>query len=60
MYVELILFYFIFIVHIESVGIYEPEILFVRAMNILKEKCETWSNIIGEKYQSERKTSISK
>ncbi len=48
------------LVHIESVGIYEPEILFVRALNILKEKCDMWSNIIGEKYQSERKMSISK
>jgi hypothetical protein len=50
----------LFLVHIESVGIYEPEVLFVRAFNILKEKCEMWSNIIGEKYQNERKTSISK
>jgi hypothetical protein len=50
----------LFLVHIESVGIYEPEVLFVRALNILKEKCEMWSNIIGEKYQNERKTSISK
>ena len=50
----------LFLVHIESVGIYEPDVLFVRALNILKEKCELWSNIIGEKYQNERKTSISK
>jgi hypothetical protein len=42
------------------VGIYEPEVLFVRALGILKEKCEMWSNIIGEKYTSDRKTSISK
>jgi hypothetical protein len=39
---------------------YEPELLFLRALNALKEKCELWSNIIGEKYQAERKTSINK
>jgi hypothetical protein len=48
------------IVHIESVGVYEPEILFVRAFNILKEKCEMWSNIIGEKSGNERRMSITK
>jgi len=47
-------------VHIESVGIYEPQILFIKALNILKEKCEMWSNIVGEKYQNERKTSLFK
>lgn len=36
-------------VHIESVGIYEPVLLFQRALNILKDKCEEWNNIIGEK-----------
>jgi hypothetical protein len=46
------------LVHIESVGIYEPEVLFMRALQILKEKCEMWSNIIGEK--TERKMSLTK
>ena len=49
---------FVNLVHIESVGIYEPEVIFQRALLILKEKCEMWSNIIGEK--SERKMSITK
>lgn len=52
-------YYVIFLVHIESVGIYEPETLFYRALQILKEKCEMWSNIIGEK-TNERRMSISK
>jgi DNA-directed RNA polymerase I and III subunit RPAC1 len=51
---------FNFIVHIESVGIYPPEVLFSRALQILKEKCELWSNILGEKSHGDRRMSISK
>ena len=45
------------IVHIESVGIYKPEFLFFKALEILKEKCEMWSVIVGEKSNAERKNS---
>jgi hypothetical protein len=35
--------------------------LFFKALNILKEKCDMWSNILGEKtVQIERKMSVSK
>ncbi len=48
------------LVHIESVGIYKPEFLFFKALEILKEKCEMWSAIVGEKMNSERKISFNK
>jgi hypothetical protein len=51
------MYYILNLVHIESVGMYEPEVLFMRALQILKEKCEMWSNIIGE---TERKMSLTK
>jgi hypothetical protein len=52
---------FLILVHIESVGIYEPENLFTRAIQILKDKCETWTTIICEKSTLEgRRMSITK
>jgi hypothetical protein len=36
------------IVHIESVGIYTSQILFVKAIKIIKEKCEKWKEILKE------------
>jgi hypothetical protein len=42
------------------VGIYKPEFLFFKALEILKEKCEMWSTIVGEKSSNERKMSINK
>lgn len=48
------------LVHIETVGIYEPETLFIRALQILKEKCEMWDNIIKERAQPERRMSVNK
>ena len=35
--------------HIESVGIYDPEILFYRALDVLNEKIMLWKNILNDK-----------
>ena len=47
--------------HIESVGIYEAEELFYRALRVLKEKVEMWTGILLDKAaSSERKLSTTK
>ena len=35
--------------HIESVGIYDPEVLFYRALDVLNEKIMLWKNILNDK-----------
>jgi DNA-directed RNA polymerase I and III subunit RPAC1 len=35
--------------HIESVGVYDAEDLFYRALRVLKEKCDMWAGILMEK-----------
>ncbi len=39
-------------VHVESVGIYRPEVLVLRAIQILKEKCESLKNLVNDKVSS--------
>jgi DNA-directed RNA polymerase I and III subunit RPAC1 len=35
--------------HIESVGMYKPESIFFRAIDVLKEKIKTWHELLNEK-----------
>ncbi len=35
--------------HIESVGMYKPESIFLRAINVLKEKIKVWHELLNEK-----------
>lgn len=42
------------IVHIESVGIYKPEEIFFRALTVLKEKSEMWTEILHEKISGQK------
>ena len=35
--------------HIESVGMYKPESIFLRAIEVLKEKVNTWHKLLNEK-----------
>ena len=37
--------------HIESVGMYKPESIFFRAIDVLKEKIKTWHELLNEKAQ---------
>lgn len=46
------------LVHIESVGIYSPEKLFIKAINIIKEKCESWSGILDEVLNTNNNTTM--
>ena len=45
--------------HIESVGIYSPESLFYKALNVLKDKVNLWIEILMDK-SNERKLTINK
>ena len=45
--------------HIESVGIYSPESLFYKALNVLKDKVNLWIGILLDK-SNERKLTINK
>lgn len=47
--------------HIESVGIYEPEDIFFRALRVLKEKSDMWTGILLDKVNyNERKNTLGK
>ena len=40
--------------HIESVGMYKPESIFFRAIDVLKEKIKTWHELLNEKAKSKK------
>lgn len=45
----IIIFHLLQIVTIESVGIYSPSQLFVKALEVLKNKCVSWKEIVQDK-----------
>ena len=40
--------------HIESVGMYKPETIFFRAIEVLKEKINTWHKLLNEQSKNEK------
>ena len=40
--------------HIESVGMYKPESIFFRAIDVLKEKIKTWHELLNEKAKAQK------
>ena len=40
--------------HIESVGMYKPESIFLRAIEVLKEKVNTWHKLLNEKSNNKK------
>ena len=43
----------VFEFHVESVGMYSPQDIVVRSLQILKEKAQKWKNIVQEKSQQD-------